>query len=93
LYNDGNNQIPGSVTIVDSTFTNIRESSIEMAAPVDVRDSGFTGLILDNVNLGAKIKDHFSTNQILAAGYYKYVSNTIMAFNDPAGLTRCHHSM
>jgi hypothetical protein len=72
LYNDGNSQIPGSVTIVDSVFTNIRESAIEMAAPADVRDSGFTGLVLDNVNLGAKIKDHFSTNQILAAGYYKY---------------------
>lgn len=75
LYNDGNGAIPGSVTIVDSTFSNIRESAIEMAVPVDVRDSGFTGLVLDNVNLGGKIKDHWSPNTILAAGYYKNVSN------------------
>ncbi|KAJ2989746.1 hypothetical protein NUW58_g3314 [Xylaria curta] len=71
LYNDGNGQIPGSATIVDSIFSNIRDSAIEMAAPVDIRDSGFTGLILDNVNLGGKIKDHWSSNVILAAGYYK----------------------
>jgi len=75
LYNDGNGAIPGSVTIVDSTFSNIRESAIEMAVPVDVRESGFTGLVLDNVNLGGKIKDHWSPNVILAAGYYKNVSN------------------
>lgn len=74
LYNDGNGAIPGSVTIVDSTFSNIRKSSIEMAVPVDVRDSGFTGLVLDNVKLGAKIKDHWSSNSILAANYYKNVS-------------------
>lgn len=73
LYNDGNGGLPGSATIVDSVFSNIQESAIEMAVPVDVRDSGFTGLILDNVNLGGKIKDHWSTNTILAAGYYKYV--------------------
>ncbi|GAP93420.1 hypothetical protein SAMD00023353_10300200 [Rosellinia necatrix] len=71
LYNDANGQIPGSVAIVDSTFLNIRESAIEMAVSVDNPDSGFTGLILDNVNLGGKIKDHWSSTQILAAGYYK----------------------
>ncbi|TGJ81258.1 hypothetical protein E0Z10_g7506 [Xylaria hypoxylon] len=70
LYND-NGQIPGSVTIVDSTFTNIKGSAIEMAVSVDARDSGFTGLVLDNVNLGGKIQDHFSSRVILAAGYYK----------------------
>jgi hypothetical protein len=72
LYNDGGGQLPGSVTIVDSVFTNIRESAIEMAVPTDTRDSGFTGLVLDNVNLGARVKDHWSSNQILAAGYYRY---------------------
>jgi hypothetical protein len=74
LYNDADGSIPGSVTIVDSTFSNIGQSAIEMAVPVDIINSGFTGLILDNVNLGAKIKDHWSNNQILAAGYYKNVS-------------------
>jgi len=76
LYNDANGQIPGAATIVDSTFSNIRDSAIEMAVPVDVRDSGFTGLVLDNVNLGGKIKDHWSSNVILAAGYYKSVRFT-----------------
>ncbi|KAI0402848.1 pectate lyase superfamily protein-domain-containing protein [Xylaria palmicola] len=71
LYSDGDGQIPGSATIMDSTFSNIRGSAIEMAAPVDVRNSGFTGLVLDNVNLGGKIQDHFSSNVILPAGYYK----------------------
>ncbi|KAI0912764.1 pectate lyase superfamily protein-domain-containing protein [Ustulina deusta] len=70
LYDNGG-QIPGSITIMDSTLFNIRESAIEMAVPVDVRDSGFTGLILDNVNLGGKIQDHWSSKVILAAGYYK----------------------
>ncbi|KAK4031703.1 putative LysM domain-containing protein [Parachaetomium inaequale] len=95
LYNDGNGAIPGSVTIVDSTFNNIRESSIEMAVPVDVRDSGFTGLVLDNVNLGAKIKDHWSSNSILAAGYYKnyvmgatYKDNKRAWTNGPKDYTR-----
>ncbi|KAH6628876.1 pectate lyase superfamily protein-domain-containing protein [Chaetomium tenue] len=87
LYNDGNGAIPGSVTIVDSTFNNIRESSIEMAVPVDVRDSGFTGLVLDNVQLGAKIKDHWSTNSILAAGYYKN-DNKRTWTNGPKDYTR-----
>ncbi|KAL2131840.1 hypothetical protein VTI74DRAFT_4554 [Chaetomium olivicolor] len=50
---------------------NIREYSIKMAVPVDVRDSGFTGLVLDNVNLEGKIKDHWSSNVILEPGYYK----------------------
>ncbi|KAJ3556896.1 hypothetical protein NPX13_g10039 [Xylaria arbuscula] len=70
LYDDGG-PIPGSVTIMDSTFTNIRGSAIEMAAPADTRDSGFTGLVLDNVNLGGKIQDHSSSQVILPAGYYK----------------------
>lgn len=73
LYNDAGGQIPGSVTIVDSTFSNIKDYAIEMAVPVDVRDSGFTGLILDNVNLGGSIKDHWSSNKILSSGYYKNV--------------------
>ncbi|KAL4734222.1 pectate lyase superfamily protein-domain-containing protein [Aspergillus similis] len=71
LYNDANGQIPGSVTIVDSTFTNIGQHAIEMAVPVDVVDSGYTGLVLDNVNLGSGIKDHWSDNEILAGEYYK----------------------
>ncbi|KAI0466139.1 glycoside hydrolase family 55 protein [Xylaria cf. heliscus] len=71
LYNDGDQTNFGSVTIVDSTFTNIQDSAIEMAQPVDARDSGFTGLILDNVNLGAKVQDHWSSTVILPAGYYK----------------------
>ncbi|KAK5630292.1 hypothetical protein RRF57_006007 [Xylaria bambusicola] len=70
LYDDGG-PIPGSITIMDSTFTNIKGSAIEMAVPKDVRDSGFTGLILDNVNLGGKIQDHWSSQVILPAGYYK----------------------
>ncbi|KAK0102135.1 hypothetical protein ONS96_006099 [Cadophora gregata f. sp. sojae] len=72
LYNDADGSIPGSVTIMDSVFSNIAESAIEMAVSKDVVDSGFTGLVLDNVRLGAKIKDHWSSAQILAAGYYKY---------------------
>ncbi|KAL3462096.1 pectate lyase superfamily protein-domain-containing protein [Aspergillus heterothallicus] len=71
LYNDANGQIPGSVTIVDSTFLNIGQHAIEMAVPVDIVDSGFTGLVLDNVNLDGGIKDHWSDNEILAGGYYK----------------------
>ncbi|KAI0509476.1 pectate lyase superfamily protein-domain-containing protein [Xylaria bambusicola] len=70
LYDDGG-PIPGSVTIMDSIFTNIKGSAIEMAVPKDVRDSGFTGLVLDNVNLGGKIQDHWSSQVILPAGYYK----------------------
>jgi hypothetical protein len=73
LYNDADGSIPGSVTIMDSVFTNIAESAIEMVVSKDVVDSGFTGLILDNVNLRAKIQDHWSSAQILAAGYYKSV--------------------
>lgn len=73
LYNDANGQIPGSATFVDSEFSNIKESAIEMAVPADKTDSGFTGLVLDNVNLGAPIKDHWSSKQILKAGYYKNV--------------------
>ncbi|KAI0457369.1 pectate lyase superfamily protein-domain-containing protein [Xylaria acuta] len=71
LYNDGDSTSFGAVTIVDSTFSNIRDSAIEMGAPVDKRDAGFTGLILDNVNLGAKVQDHWSSSEILPAGYYK----------------------
>ncbi|KAI8950578.1 pectate lyase superfamily protein-domain-containing protein [Xylaria longipes] len=71
LYNDGDKTSFGAVTIVDSTFSNIRDSAIEMAAAVDKRDSGFTGLVLDNVNLGAKVQDHWSSTVILPAGYYK----------------------
>ncbi|KAI0532057.1 pectin lyase fold/virulence factor [Xylaria digitata] len=95
LYNDGNGQVPGSVTIVDSTFSNIRDSAIEMAVPVDTRDSGFTGLVLDNVNLGGKIQDHWSSKVILAAGYYKnyvmgatYKQNQRAWTNGPMDYTR-----
>jgi hypothetical protein len=80
LYNDGNGQLPGSVTIVDSTFSGIGQHAIEMAVPVDVVDSGFTGLVLDNVNLEGGIKDHWSENQILAGGYYKSVSFSSFPF-------------
>jgi hypothetical protein len=62
---------------VDSTFNNIQDSAIEMAVPVDVVDSGFTGVVLDNVNLGGRIKDHWSSNNILEAGYYKNVRTHI----------------
>lgn len=74
LYNDANGQLPGSATFVDSIFSDIKESAIEMAAPADKTDSGFTGLVLDNVQLGGQIKDHWSPNQILKPGYYKNVS-------------------
>lgn len=75
LYNDGDKTSFGSVTIVDSTFTNIRDSAIEMAQPVDQHNVGFTGLVLDNVNLGGKVQDHWSSTVILPAGYYKNVSS------------------
>ncbi|KAI0861353.1 glycoside hydrolase family 55 protein [Xylaria cubensis] len=71
LYNDNDKTSFGSVTIVDSVFTNIQDSAIEMAAPVDAQNDGFTGLVLDNVNLGAKIQDHWDSTVILPAGYYK----------------------
>ncbi|KAG2016773.1 hypothetical protein GB937_005974 [Aspergillus fischeri] len=71
LYNDANGQIPGSVTIIDSVFSGTESFAIEMAVPVDVVDSGFTGLVLDNVRLDRPIKDHWSDNLILSSGYYK----------------------
>ncbi|KAF4173583.1 hypothetical protein CNMCM8694_003511 [Aspergillus lentulus] len=71
LYNDANGQIPGSVTIIDSVFSGTESFAIEMAVPVDVVDSGFTGLALDNVRLDRPIKDHWSDNLILSSGYYK----------------------
>lgn len=75
LYNDAaSGQVPGSATFVDSTFSNIKEAAIEMATPADKSDSGFTGLVLDNVNLGGQIKDYGSSKEILKAGYYKNVS-------------------
>ncbi|KAJ6440015.1 LysM domain-containing protein [Purpureocillium lavendulum] len=39
--------------------------------PGSVTDTGFTGLVLDNVNLGGQVKDHGRSNQILKAGYFK----------------------
>ncbi len=53
-----------------------------MATPQDKMDSGFTGLVLDNVNLGAPIKDNSNSKQILASGYYKYVSHLALKFYD-----------
>jgi hypothetical protein len=44
LYNDGRGQIPGPVTIFDSIFSNIRESAIEIAVPVDSQN-WITGFI------------------------------------------------
>jgi hypothetical protein len=73
LYNDANRQIPGSVTIIDSVFSGTESFAIEMAVPADVVDSGFTGLVLDNVRLDRPIKDHWSDNLILSSGYYKSV--------------------
>lgn len=53
-----------------------------MATPQDKIDSGFTGLVLDNVNLGAPIKDNSNSKQILASGYYKYVSHFVLKCHD-----------
>lgn len=68
LYNDANGQIPGSVTIIDSVFSGTESFAMEMAVPVDVVDSGFTGLVLDNVRLDRPIKDHWSDKLILSSG-------------------------
>lgn len=73
LYNGADGSISGSVTIMDSVFGNIVESAIEIAVSKDVADSGFTGLIIYNVHIAAKIKDLWSSAQILAAGYFKSV--------------------
>ncbi|GIJ92325.1 hypothetical protein Asppvi_011306 [Aspergillus pseudoviridinutans] len=53
LYNDANGQISGSVTIINSVFSSTESFTIEMAVPVNVMDSGFTGLVLDNVTIFA----------------------------------------
>jgi hypothetical protein len=42
-----------------------------MAVPLDVRDSGFTALILENVNAGGKFNDYQSPAVLLAARYYE----------------------
>lgn len=62
----------GSVSFMDSVFSNIKKSAIAMAAPSDKPGAGSTGLILDNVNLGGNVADN-SSSQLLAAGYYKQV--------------------
>lgn len=66
---DGSGNI-GSVSFIDSTFSNIGTSAIVMASPSDNPGSGATGLILDNVNLEGRIADN-SGNQLAASGYYK----------------------
>ncbi|CAK7205467.1 hypothetical protein SEUCBS139899_008242 [Sporothrix eucalyptigena] len=60
----------GAVTFMDSEFVSISKSAIVMPQPADKAGTGSTGLILDNVNLGANIADN-STKEILKAGYYK----------------------
>ncbi|KAH8714014.1 putative glucan endo-1,3-beta-glucosidase [Beauveria bassiana] len=55
-------------------FSDIKEASIEMATPQDKMDSGFTGLVLDNVKLAAPIKGYSSSKQILDSGYYREAS-------------------
>ncbi|KAM3451968.1 hypothetical protein NHJ6243_009470 [Beauveria neobassiana] len=95
LYNDVSNEIPGSATFLDSMFSDIKEASIEMATPQDKMDSGFTGLVLDNVKLAAPIKDYSSSKQILDSGYYRYYAmgstyknNTRSFTNAPLNYTR-----
>jgi hypothetical protein len=63
----------GSVSFMDSTFSNIKTSAIVMNTPADKPGTGSTGLVLDNVNLGGRIVDS-GGKQILGSGYYKNVS-------------------
>lgn len=74
LYNDADKSLPGSITLVDTVFSGTGSVAIEMATPAETKDAGFTGLVLDNVRLDAKINDPFTNKQILASGDYKYVS-------------------
>ncbi|OAA55282.1 Pectin lyase fold/virulence factor [Niveomyces insectorum RCEF 264] len=55
LINDDGSGNVGSVSFVDSTFSDIKTSAIVMAAPADKPGSASTGLILDNVNLGGAV--------------------------------------
>ncbi|KAH7035830.1 pectate lyase superfamily protein-domain-containing protein, partial [Microdochium trichocladiopsis] len=71
LYNDGDASRPGSVSIIDSIFNNMGKAAIEMIKPSDGMDQGYTGVTLDNVQLGGGIKERGTGSPILAAGYYK----------------------
>jgi hypothetical protein len=73
LVGDAGGGIVGSISFVDSTFSNIGKAAIIMTTPKDGSQATATGLILDNVNLGGKILDA-SGNQILGTGYHKHVS-------------------
>ena len=53
-----------------------------MTAPLEKSDTGFTGLVLDNVNLGGQVKDHGRSNQSLKAGYFKNVSEISRALHE-----------
>jgi hypothetical protein len=75
LVSDDPNGTIGSVSLMDSTLSSIRNAAIVMAAPVDKPGSKATGLVLDNVNLGGKILDT-AGEQLLGSGYYKNVRNS-----------------
>lgn len=74
LYNDANQEIPGSATFVDSVFENIGDAAILMESPADGQDKGFTGLVLDNVKLGGAVRDKDSNKEIIPIGYHEHVS-------------------
>ncbi|KLU87058.1 hypothetical protein MAPG_06063 [Magnaporthiopsis poae ATCC 64411] len=69
ISDDGSGAI-GSVSFVDSSFTNIKMAAIYTATPTDKPGSGVTGLILDNVYLEASILNPVG-KRILGRGYYK----------------------
>jgi hypothetical protein len=54
LVGDDSNSFVGSVSIMDSAFSDISNAAIVINAPADKPGSTPTGLILDNVNLGGK---------------------------------------
>lgn len=74
LYNDASGELPGSITIMDSIFSNIGQAAIEMAKPSNKTDEGFTGLVLDNVNLGGPIKEKGTGNTLQQGGKFNNVS-------------------
>lgn len=59
---------------MDSIFSNIGDAAIEMGAPSDQPDKGFTGLILDNVNMQGIIRERGTSNTLKGAGLLKHVS-------------------
>ena len=85
LVNDNGDGNIGSVSFMDSTFSNIKTSAIIMGAPSKDPGTGTTGLILDNVRLGGNVADN-SGNQLLASGYYKSVSLLLLPGDYDTGL-------